>query len=124
MQSMAPADGETVEVVDGVYITQLVTGERMNVQHFHIEPGARVPVHSHDHEQVGYVVHGTFTFYLDGDAPATEDGDTDETEYVISPGESYAIPSGVAHAAENRADIPVDGVDVFSPPRENPDWMD
>jgi quercetin dioxygenase-like cupin family protein len=112
MESMAPADGETVEVVEGVYLTQLVAGERTSVQHFHIEPGASVPEHSHEHEQAGYVVHGTFTFSVDG------------TEHVISPGESYHIPGGEVHGAENRADIPVDGIDIFSPPRTNPDWME
>lgn len=112
MESMAPADGETVEVVEGVYLTQLVAGERTSVQHFHIEPGASVPEHGHEHEQVGYVVHGTVTLSVDGE------------EHVISPGESYHIPSDVPHAAENRADIPVDGITVFSPPRTNPDWME
>ena len=112
MESMAPADGETVEVVDGVHLTQLAAGERMSIQHFHIEPGARVPFHSHDHEQAGMVTNGTFTFYLE-----------DEAE-VISPGESYVIPGGVRHASENEADVPVDGIDVFSPPRLNPDWME
>jgi quercetin dioxygenase-like cupin family protein len=111
MESMAPAAGETVEAVDGVYLTQLVAGKQMSVQHFHIEPGATVPEHSHEHEQAGYVVHGTFTFTVDG------------TEHVISPGESYCIPGGQPHAAANRADIPVDGIDIFSPPRTDPDWM-
>jgi quercetin dioxygenase-like cupin family protein len=109
---MAPADGETIEVVDGVHLTQLVAGERMSVQQFHIEPGATIPEHSHRHEQVGYIARGTFAFLVGG------------TEHVISRGESYTIPGGKSHSAENRADVPVDGIDVFSPPRTNPDWMD
>ena len=111
MQTMAPADGETVEVAEGVHLTQLVAGEQMSVQHFHIEPGATVPDHSHEHEQAGFVASGTFTFLLDGE------------EYVVHAGESYTIPGGVEHAAENRADVPVDGIDVFSPPRTDPDWV-
>lgn len=126
METMAPADGETVEVVDGVHLTQLVVGEHMSVQHFHVEPGAVVPVHSHHHEQAGYIAHGAFTFYVDGeDSAARIDGDRVEgEEHVVSPGESYLIPGGQPHAAENRADVPVDGIDVFSPPRENPDWSE
>jgi len=112
METAAPADGETVEVVEGVHLTQLGAGESMSVQHFHIEPGATVPEHSHPHEQAGYVTRGTFTFVIDGE------------EFVISPGESYVIPGGVAHEAENRSDVPVDGIDIFSPPRTDPDWMD
>ena len=110
MQSMAPADGETVEVVDGVHLTQLAAGERTSVQHFHIEPGATVPEHSHHHEQAGFIVKGALTFLVDGEA------------VVTGSGESYVIPGDEPHAAENRADVPVDGVDIFSPPRENPDW--
>lgn len=112
METMAPADGETIEVVDGVHLTQLVAGEQMSVQHFHVESGASIPRHTHHHEQVGYIARGTFTFALDGE------------EHVIHPGESYVVPGDRPHAAENRADVPVDGVDVFSPPRENPDWAD
>jgi quercetin dioxygenase-like cupin family protein len=46
---------ETVEAVEGVHLTQLAVGEAMNVQHFHIEPGAVASEHSHHHEQTGYV---------------------------------------------------------------------
>ena len=110
MQTMAPADGETVEVVEGVHLTQLVAGKRLSVQHFHIEPGATVPEHSHHHEQAGFVASGTFTLTVDGE------------DHVVHAGESYAIPGGVAHAGTNRTDVPVDGVDIFSPPRTDPDW--
>ncbi|MHB9287804.1 cupin domain-containing protein [Halobacteriales archaeon Cl-PHB] len=111
MQEKAPADSETVEAVEGVHLTPLASGDRMTVVHFHIEPGATVPDHSHDYEQAGYVTKGTFTFVIDGE------------EFVIGPGESFVVPSGVAHTAENRADVPVSGVDVFSPPMDDPDWL-
>ena len=110
MESMSPADGQTVEAVDGVYLTQLVSGERTSIQHYHIESGASVPEHSHEHEQTGYVANGTFTFLIDGE------------EHTINPGESFVIPPNVAHAAENRSEMPVEGIDVFSPPREQPSW--
>jgi len=110
MESMSPADGQTVEAVDGVYLTQLVSGERTSIQHYHIESGASVPEHSHEHEQTGYVTNGRFTFLIDGE------------EHVINPGESFVIPPNVAHAAENRSEMPVEGIDVFSPPREQPSW--
>jgi quercetin dioxygenase-like cupin family protein len=103
---------ETVEAVDGVHLTQLAVGEEMSVQHFHIEPGATVPEHSHHHEQVGFIVQGTLAFEVDGE------------EHVVGPGDSYVIPGGEPHSAENRSEEPVSGIDVFSPPRANPDWMD
>ena len=112
METSAPADGETVEVVDGVHLTQLCVGSEMSAQHFHIEPGATVPEHSHEHEQVGEVTRGTLTFVVDGE------------EHVVAAGESYVIPGDEPHSAENRQDEPVQGIDVFSPPRSNPDWME
>lgn len=108
-----PADArESTEAVDGVHLTLLAGAERMNVQQFSIEPGATVPPHSHPHEQTGYVVEGTLTFTVDGEA------------VVCGPGDTYAIPGGETHGAENRGDVPVEGFDVFSPPRENPDWQE
>lgn len=112
MQGVPHAAGDTVKVADGVHLTALAAGERMSLQHFHYELGATVPAHSHDHEQVGYVTGGTFTFHVDGE------------EFVIGPGDSYAIPAEQRHRAENRSSEPVRGVDVFSPPRDRPVWQD
>lgn len=127
MEEVPHASRETVEAVDGVHLTQLAVGERMSVQHFHIEPGAVVPEHSHPHEQVGYVARGTFTFTVDSKGSetgqGTDDGDEDD-EFVVGPGDSYSIPGGELHAAHNEGEEPVSGIDVFSPPRTNPDWQE
>jgi quercetin dioxygenase-like cupin family protein len=112
MEEVPQAANETVEVVDGVHLTQMAVGERMSVQHFHIEPGAVVPEHAHEHEQVGFVARGAFTFVVD------------DEEYVIGPGDSYVVASSESHSAENRTDEPVTGIDVFSPPRAAPDWRE
>jgi len=110
MQEVPHAAGDTVEVADGVHLTALAGGERMSLQHFHFEPGAAVPVHSHASEQVGYVTGGTFT--VDGE------------EFVIDSSDSYAIPAEQSHSTENRSSEPARGVDVFSPPRDRPAWQD
>jgi len=110
VQVCSPAESAFTEVVDGVHIAPLVTGERTSVQHFHIEPRAVVLEHSHDNEQVGFVAQGAFTFFVEGE------------EYVIGSGESYYVPAGEPHEAENRTDEPVRGIDVFSLPRAEPDW--
>lgn len=101
---------ESTEAVEGVHLSLLAGAEEMNVQHFLIESGAEVPEHSHENEQTGYITQGTLTFLVDGE------------ELLVSAGDSYAIPADEPHAAENRGDVPVEGVDIFSPPRENPDW--
>ena len=51
-----------------------------------LEPGAEVPLHSHPHDQLGYVVEGEITMTVDG---VTE---------TWGPGVGYAIPGGVEHA--------------------------
>lgn len=114
MEHVARDDVDSVEAVERVHLSRLAAGDRMSVQGFEIEPGATVPEHSHDHEQTGVVVEGELTFLV---------GDEGET-VVCGPGDSYAIPGGEPHAAENRGDDPVVGYDVFSPPRLDPDWAE
>lgn len=111
MEHASLTETETTEAVKNVHLAQLATGDEMSVQHFEFEPGATVPMHDHPHEQSGFVYEGTLTFLLD-------DGD----EEVVEAGDSYVLAGGEVHAAENRDETPVRGVDVFSPPRPNPDW--
>ncbi len=103
----------SVEAVNDVELTQLAVGERMSVQHFNIEPGAVVPEHAHPHEQAGFIYAGELTFLL-----------PDDGERTVEAGESYLLTGDEPHAAENRGEEPVLGIDVFSPPRANPAWLD
>ncbi|WP_254767137.1 cupin domain-containing protein [Salinilacihabitans rarus] len=112
MERISLADRDPTEAVEGVHLALLAGAESTNVQHFEIEPGAVVEEHSHPHEQTGFVYEGELTFLVAGE------------EVVCGPGDSYAIPGGQPHAAENRGEEAVRGVDVFSPPRENPGWQD
>jgi len=107
------AEMDETEVEPGVFLAQLAAGNEMSIQHLRMAPGARVPEHSHHHEQVGFVYEGEQTFVL-------EDGD----EVTIHPGGSYRLESHEVHAAENQADTTLRAIDVFSPPRPNPDWLD
>jgi len=109
------SEGDTVEAVPNAHLTQLAAGERMSVQHFRIESGAVVPSHSHHHEQAGYIAQGELTFFL---------GEDDPEEVVVGPGDGYVLPGEEVHAAENRGEKTVLGVDVFSPPRTDPDWAE
>jgi len=112
MEVVTHAASETVEAVEGVHLTQLAVGERASVQHFHIEPGAVVPEHDHEHEQVGYVTGGTGVFLVEGETLS------------VGPGDSYVLRSNEPHSVENRGDDPLEGIDVFAPPRADPDWME
>lgn len=110
MNVVSTDDAEAVEAVPDVHLSQLAAGEQTSVQFFDIRPGARVPEHSHPHEQAGFVVRGSGVFVVDGE------------EIPVEAGDSYVVPGDEPHAVENRGDEPLEGVDVFSPPRTNPDW--
>ena len=101
---------EDVEAVPGVHLGQLAAGERMSSQRFTVEPGATVDEHSHPHEQLGFVTSGAGVFLIDGE------------EVRVGEGDSYVIPGDEPHGLENRGDVPLTGVEMFSPPRGNPDW--
>ncbi|WP_138007151.1 cupin domain-containing protein [Halalkalirubrum salinum] len=103
---------DEAEPVDHVHLDQLAAGEEMSAQSFRIEPGAIVPEHSHHHEQVGYIIRGTVTFVADGEA------------IEVGPGDSYVLDSDEPHSAENRGTEEVFGLDIFSPPRVDPDWAE
>ena len=113
MDHYEPADDEFVRAVDGVDLTVGASGEETSVQHFRIEPGAKVPEHSHHHEQAGLITRGELTFVL-------EDGE----RVTVGAGESYTLLGEEVHAAVNEGDEPVEGIDVFAPPRTDPDWAE
>ena len=89
-------------------------GDRMMIAHVYLDEGAVVPTHSHENEQLTYILEGALRFWLG------EEGTEDYRELVVSKGEVLYIPSNVPHKAEALEDT-LD-VDVFSPPRQ--DWLD
>ncbi|GAB6860490.1 cupin domain-containing protein [Haloplanus litoreus] len=112
MEIRSSDDAETTEAVPDVHLSQLASGEKMSVQGYTIDAGATVPEHSHPHEQAGFATRGEVVFIVDGE------------ERVVGAGDTYVIPGGEPHGVENRGDEPFEGVDIFSPPRTDPDWKD
>jgi quercetin dioxygenase-like cupin family protein len=90
---------------------RLVVGERMMLAHVYLKKGAVVPRHSHDNEQLTYILEGALRFSIGTDGAE---------EIIVRAGEVLVIPSNVPHQAEALEDT-LD-VDVFSPPRQ--DWLD
>jgi quercetin dioxygenase-like cupin family protein len=89
---------------------RLVTGDRMMLAHVYLDKGAIVPKHSHENEQITYILEGALRFWI---------GEDQLDEVVVRAGEVLHIPSNVPHKAEALEDT-LD-VDVFSPPRQ--DWL-
>ena len=83
----------------------LASGGGMMTVQFDFEEGAVGYLHSHPHEQVGYVVRGRFEATLDGETT------------TIGPGDTYYVPSGVEHGVVALEQGIL--LDVFTPQRED-----
>jgi quercetin dioxygenase-like cupin family protein len=98
------------EKVSDTLDRRLITGDRMMISHVYLKKGSIVPRHSHENEQITYILEGGLRFWIG----------EDESEMIdVLAGEVLHIPSMVQHKAEALEDT-LD-VDVFSPPRE--DWL-
>jgi len=104
-------DSMKKERVSDMLERRLITGDRMMLAHVYLKKGCIVPKHSHENEQLTYILEGALKFKI---------GDDGAEEIVVSTGEVLLIPSNVPHMAEALEET-LD-VDVFSPPRQ--DWLD
>ena len=93
-----------VEMLPGVVRRTLNEGERMMLIEVILDQGAVVPLHSHPHEQIGYLASGRLLWEL---------GDESRE---LSAGDSWLVPSNVPHQVT--ALDPSVAIDIFSPPRE------
>ena len=48
---------------------RLITAERMMLAHVYLDQGCVVPKHSHENEQLTYILEGTLRFWLGDDEP-------------------------------------------------------
>ena len=99
------------ERVNDMLDRRLITGERMMLAHVYLKKGCVVPKHSHENEQLTYILEGALKFWI---------GEDEGKELIVRSGEVLVIPSNVPHKAEALEDT-LD-VDIFSPPRQ--DWLD
>jgi quercetin dioxygenase-like cupin family protein len=99
------------EPLSDVLSRKLITGDRIMLAHVYLKKGAIVPRHSHENEQITYILEGGLRFWIGADEAQVID---------VLAGEVLHIPSHVPHKAEALEDT-LD-VDVFSPPRQ--DWLD
>jgi len=86
---------------------QMITGENLMLARVLLRKGVIVPEHSHENEQLTYVLEGALKFWIAG------------KEIVVSAGEVLCIPPRLPHKAQALEDT-VD-LDVFYPPRQ--DWL-
>ena len=96
------------EKVTEMLSRKIVTGEKEMVAQIYLKSGCVVPRHSHESEQMTYVLQGALKFVINGE------------ELVVHEGEILHIPSWVEHQAIALEDT--FELDVFSPIRQ--DWLD
>lgn len=98
------------EQVTPLLSRRIITGDRMMLAHVYLDKGSIVPQHSHENEQITYILEGALHFRIGADR---------SEEVTVRAGEVLHIPSNVPHEAialEDTLDV-----DVFSPPRA--DWL-
>ncbi len=105
-------DHVTREQLNPLLSRQIITGDKAMMARVFLQKDCVVPPHSHEAEQLSYVVEGALLFRLE-----TPEGTREE---LVRAGEVLVIPSKVVHTAvaiEDTLDI-----DIFSPIRY--DWLD
>ena len=101
-------DEIALEKVTEMLSRKVVTGEREMIAQIYLKRGCLVPMHSHESEQMTYILQGALKFLIGGE------------EIIVREGELLHIPSWVEHQADALEDT--FELDVFSPIRQ--DWLD
>lgn len=104
-------DDMAAEPLKGGLSRRMISTERTMIAHVYFGKGDDVPLHSHENEQITYILKGALQFWL---------GENGDRELTLRAGEVLVIPSNLphrAHALEDTLDV-----DIFNPPRR--DWLD
>lgn len=92
--------------VSSTYLRKIAHGESLTVAKVEVQAGEVTQTHSHESEEVIYVLHGAWTFHL-------PDGDV-----TVRSNQMLFIPPGVEHSSEVLEDTIA--LDICSKAR--PDW--
>ena len=96
-----------LERVTEMMSQKIITGEREMMAQIYLKRGALIPMHSHESEQMTYILQGALRFLVGNE------------EVIVREGEVLHIPANVVHQAEALEDT--FELDVFSPIRS--DWL-
>ena len=98
-------DAKLVNALPGLTRKTLATSQSLMICEFNFEAHVEIPIHSHPHEQVGYLVEGRVEMTIDG------------KKYDLKKGDSYCAPSNVPHGVLTLEPSLI--IDTFCPPRED-----
>lgn len=98
-------DIESEEMLKGLNRKIIAHGGSLMTVECHAEKGVRVPIHSHIHEQCGYIISGIFNCI------------TNKEQVILKAGDSYYVTSNKEHGLVCLEE----GVflDIFTPQRED-----
>ncbi|HJV46640.1 MAG TPA: cupin domain-containing protein [Bacillota bacterium] len=97
---------EAVETGAGVTRKLLSKGGSLMMTEVTFQKNSIGDIHSHPHEQISYIVQGSFEFNLGGEIQ------------IIQKGDSVYIPSGISHGVKALEDHSII-LDIFTPQRED-----
>lgn len=107
LKLITEAGRETASVMPGGVERRVLShGGSIMAVHFTFEEGVNAPVHSHPHEQIGYIVAGSLELYLEGHGTRT----------LVS-GCSYYVPPQTPHGVTTLEPTVV--LDCFTPLRKD-----
>lgn len=101
-------DDAVKKTFKGVNLDSLAVGEKSMVTKMNYVKGDFATLHSHPHEQAGYVISGKYRLIVEG---------KEKIDVIMHPGDTYAIPGNTPHSFEVIEGGEV--VDVFTPRRED-----
>ncbi len=98
-------DSKPIKALPGLTRKTLAISQSMMICEFKFEAHVEIPIHSHPHEQVGYLIEGHVEMTIEG------------KKYDLKKGDSYCAPSNVPHGVFTLEPSVI--VDIFCPPRED-----
>ena len=103
---MASADRLAAKTVRDGVSRRVFTGDGATLAWTTLEPGHTPRPHSHDYEQIVYIVSGRVRFTV-GDESAE-----------MGPGDVLLVPPNIEHFAETLGDEPAVDLSIFTPRRD------
>jgi quercetin dioxygenase-like cupin family protein len=100
-------DEIALEKVTEMVSQKIISGEQEMLAQIYLKRGALVPMHSHESEQMTYILQGAIKFLVGGE------------EIIVGEGDVLHIPAWTPHQAEALEDT--FELDVFSPIRR--EWV-
>ena len=97
---MAQASGLTRTLVGRGDVS--VPGREAVVARVEVAPGAKAGRHTHPGDEISYVLEGEAPLLVDGQPPR-----------VVKAGESFVVPAGTVHDAQNEGSVPIKLVGVY-----------